>query len=198
MNRSNHDPNQIGAATEVVVPLDCPWPIVLGVDPGTVVVGYGAIVRRTEGPRLLAAGTIKPHGKLSVPYRLAEIRREFELLMQRLRPTVVVVEKAFSAQNVQSALRIGEGRGVILAAAAGFGAEVVQYMPSTAKKALVGNGQGTKAQVAAMVARLLGLDAVPGPLDVTDALGLALAFDQKDRGAGALLQTTVRGSNRPR
>jgi len=198
VTQSNSDPKPADAATEVVVPLDCPWPIVLGVDPGTLVLGYGAIVRRTAGPRLLAAGTIKPKAKLSVPHRLAEIRYGFELLMHRLRPTVVVVEKAFSAQNVQSALRIGEGRGVILAAAAGFGAEVVQYTPSTAKKALVGSGQGTKEQVAAMVARLLGLESVPGPLDVTDALGLALAFDQKDRGAGAQLQTTVRGSNRPR
>lgn len=187
-----------GEATEVAVPLDCPWPIVLGVDPGTRVLGYGAIVRRTEGPRLLAAGTIEPTSTLSVPQRLATIRFEFERLLQRLRPTVVVIEKAFSARNVQSALRIGEGRGVVLAAAAGFGAEVVQYMPSTAKKALVGSGQGTKEQVAAMAARLLGLETVPGPLDVTDALGLALAFDQKDRGAGARLRTTVRGSNRPR
>lgn len=198
MTTTEPKPNAADEPTEVVVPHDCPWPIVLGVDPGTLIVGYGAIVRRTEGPRLLAAGTIKPTGKLSVPLRLAAIRFEFERLLHRLRPTVVVVEKAFSAQNVQSALRIGEGRGVILAAAAGFGAEVVQYMPSTAKKSVVGSGQGTKEQVAAMVARLLGLETVPGPLDVTDALGLALAFDQKDRGAGARLQTTVRGSNQPR
>lgn len=183
---------------EVVVPADCPWPIVLGVDPGTVVLGYGAVVRRDEGPRLLAAGTIAPTSSLSVPERLAVIRAEFDRLLARLRPTVVVVEKAFSARNVQSALRIGEGRGVVLSAAAACGAEVVQYMPSTAKKALVGSGQGTKEQVAAMVTRMLGLDAAPEPLDVTDAIGLALAFDQKDRGAGARLRTTVRGTTRPR
>lgn len=186
------------ATPEVSVPADCPWPIVLGVDPGTRVLGYGAVVRRDEGPRLLAAGTIAPTASLDVPDRLAVIRAEFDRLLARLRPTVVVVEKAFSARNVQSALRIGEGRGVVLACSAACGARIVQYMPSTAKKALVGSGQGTKEQVAAMVTRLLGLDRAPEPLDVTDALGLALAFDQKDRGAGARLRTTVRGATRPR
>jgi len=186
------------SAPEIEVPLDCPWPIVLGVDPGTLVLGYGAIVRRDEGPRLLAAGTIFPKASASVPERLATIRFEFDRLLRRLRPTVVVVEQAFSAINIQSALRIGEGRGVILACAAGFGAKVVQYTPATAKKTIVGSGQGSKEQVAAMVTRILGLAETPEPLDVTDALGLALTFVQKDRGAAAGLQTTVRGTTRPR
>jgi crossover junction endodeoxyribonuclease RuvC len=159
---------------------------VLGIDPGTVVVGYGAVVRRPDGPRLLAAGVLRaPRGE-AVENRLGIIRCEIDALIARLKPTVVVLEKAFSAVNVQSAFRIGEGRGVILASASCAGAEIVQYAPSVMKKALVGNGQADKTQVAKCVASELGLAVVPEPLDATDALGLALTYLFKVRLTEAL------------
>ena len=153
----------------------CPWPIVLGIDPGTRVVGYGAVVANARGPRLFGAGVLRPGARLDVPARLAAILAEFEELLDEVRPDVVVVEQAFAARNLQSALRIGEGRGVILAAAARFGSRIVQFAPAVAKKALVGNGAADKTQVAAMVAGTLGLAEAPEPLDATDALALALA-----------------------
>lgn len=164
-----------------VVPVDCPWTIVLGLDPGTVVVGYGAVVLRKEGPRLLAAGAVRTPPGLDVPARLGFIRGEVDGLLERLRPSIVVVEQAFAARNVQSALRIGEGRGVILASAARSGAQIVQYAPAVAKKALVGNGQADKVQVARMVASSLGLADAPEPLDASDALALALAHVYKSQ-----------------
>lgn len=163
------------------VPADCPWSIVLGVDPGTSVLGYGALVQRAGGPRLLAAGTIRAPRSRDVAERLGAIRSLADELLRRLRPAVVVVEKAFSARNVQSAFRIGEGRGVVLAAAACSGARVAQYAPAAAKKALVGNGQADKAQVAAMVAAELGVPDELLGLDATDALALALAHVYKER-----------------
>lgn len=153
----------------------CPWPIVLGIDPGTRVVGYGAIVANGRGPKLFGAGVLQPGARLDVPARLGVILAEFEELLAEVRPDVVVVEQAFAARNLQSALRIGEGRGVILAAAARFGSQIVQFAPAVAKKALVGHGAADKTQVAAMVAAALGLAEAPGPLDATDALALALA-----------------------
>lgn len=167
------------------VPVDCPWPIVVGVDPGTRVLGYGAVVDVRGELRLLAAGTVRPAGD-EPPARLADLRRELDALLARLRPTVVAVESAYSATNVQSALRLGEARGVVLSSAAAFGAEVVQYAPAVAKKSLLGNGNASKDQVAAMVATLLGLDEPPRPLDVTDALSLALAYLQRGRTLSAL------------
>jgi len=161
---------------ESAVPDDFPWPIVLGVDPGTNLVGYGAIVAAPDGPRLLAAGDIRAPRGAAIPDRLAAIQDGIGGVLRRYRPTVVVVEQAFAARNVQSALRIGEGRGVVLACAAKSGAEVVQYTPATARKTLVGNGSAGKLQVARMVATLLRLEAPPRPLDVTDALALALAY----------------------
>jgi crossover junction endodeoxyribonuclease RuvC len=148
---------------------------VLGIDPGTRVVGYGAVVANRRGPRLFGAGVLKPGAKLDVPARLAAILVEFEELLLEVRPDVVVVEQAFVSRNWQSALRIGEGRGIILAAAARFGSQIVQFAPAVAKKALVGNGAADKTQVAAMVAEALGLPEAPQPLDATDALALALA-----------------------
>lgn len=173
------------------VPVDCPWPIVLGIDPGTRVLGYGAVVDVRGELRLLAAGAVRPEGD-ELPARLADLRRELDALLARLRPRVVVVETGFTAANPQSALRLGEGRGVVLSCAAATGAEVVQYAPSVAKKTLVGNGQADKQQVAHMVATLLGLAEPPRPLDVTDALSLALAHLQRGRTPAALQRGTSR------
>lgn len=156
-------------------------PVVLGIDPGTLVVGYGAVVAAARGPRLLASGALRAGRELSVPERLAWIRAELDRLIALVRPTTVVVEMAFAARNVQSALRIGEGRGVVLACAAATGCEVVQFAPAVAKKSLVGHGGADKSQVARMVAALLGLEAAPEPLDATDALALALAHVQRGR-----------------
>ena len=137
-------------------------------------VGFGAVRLTEEGPRLVGAGVLCPSKDADVPRRLAEIRAGLDRLLAELRPEVVVVEQAFAARNVQSALRIGEGRGVVLSAAVAAGARVVQVAPAAAKKALVGNGQAHKTQVAAMAARMLGLAEPPEPLDATDALALAL------------------------
>lgn len=171
------------AAQPALVPDGCAWPIVLGIDPGTRVLGYGAIVIAPDGPRLLTAGTIRPKASGNAPARLAEIARELPELLRRCRPTHVVVERAFAAINVQSALRIGESRGVALACAAQAGAEVLELSPAAARRSVVGSGAASKEQVAAMVARHLRLPGLELPLDATDALALALAHIQSLRRA---------------
>ena len=150
-------------------------PVVLGIDPGTLVLGYGAVAQTAAGPRLVAAGELQQPSKRAVPERLAGLRADLDELLQRLDPDVVVVEEAFANKNIQSALRIGEGRGVVLSSAAAIGAEVVQLSPASARKRVVGNGAADKTQVAKMVAAILGVDEIPGTLDVSDALALALA-----------------------
>ena len=159
-----------------------PGTLVLGIDPGTRVVGYGAVRLGGRRPRCVAAGVLRPRA-LAVPERLGEIAVALERLLEELAPQVVVIEEAFAARNVQSALRIGEGRGVALAIAARFGARIVQVPPAVAKKAIVGHGGAAKEQVAAMVARILGLSAPPEPADVTDALALALTFAMRPAGS---------------
>lgn len=154
-------------------------PIVLGIDPGTRVLGYGAVVVGARGPRLLAAGVLRTERGDDIPTRLGWLRRELDQLFARLNPTAIVVEQAFASRNMQSALRIGEGRGVVLACAAVFGAEIAQYPPASAKKALVGSGAADKTQVARMVEHVLGIQKLELPLDASDALALALAHVQR-------------------
>lgn len=166
------------------VPADTPYTVVLGIDPGTRVVGYGAIVSRPDGPRFLAAGVLRTSPGASIPSRLGHIRSAVDELLRRLRPRLVVVEHAFTARNAQSALRIGEGRGVVLAAAACAGAEVVQVQASSAKKALTGDGAADKGRVARCVAAELGLTEAPRPADATDALALALTAIHRTRLSG--------------
>lgn len=155
-------------------------------DPGTLVVGYGALVLRPEGPTLLAAGVLRASRGAQVPTRLGHLRRGLDDLLARLKPAVVAVEEAFAGANVQSALRVGEGRGVVLACAALGGAQVVQFSPATVKRSLVGSGSATKEQVAHMVASELGLECSPLPLDATDALALALTYVHRSRVLGRL------------
>jgi len=150
-------------------------PVVLGIDPGTLIVGYGAVAQTAAGLRLVAAGELRQPSTRAVPERLAGLRADLDELLQRLDPDVVVVEEAFANKNIQSALRIGEGRGVVLSSAAAIGAEVVQLSPASARKRVVGNGAADKTQVAKMVAAILGVEKIPGTLDVSDALALALA-----------------------
>ena len=150
-------------------------PVIMGIDPGTRVVGYGAIAVTAEGLKLVAAGELRQPASRAIPLRLAGIRADLDELLERFDPDVVVVEEAFAYRNVQSALRIGEARGVMLSSAAACGAEVTQLSPSAARKRVVGNGSADKTQVAKMVAAALKLDEIPGTLDVSDALALAIA-----------------------
>ena len=173
-------------ATSIEVPDGIPWKIVLGVDPGTQVVGYGAIVLRPEGPALLAAGTLRAPRNDTPPARLGYLLGRLEDLVERLKPAVVVVESAFAGKNVQSAIRIGEGRGLALAVAARRGLEVLEVAPASAKRALVGNGRADKEQVAHMVANELRLDTPPSSRDATDALALALTYVHRSRLPGRL------------
>lgn len=169
--------------------------VVLGIDPGTRVLGYGAVVVGARGPRLYAAGVVRA-GEGSVPVRLARLRAELDALLARLRPTTVVVESAFVARSVSSALRIGEGRGVALSCAAAAGADVLELPPAVAKRVLVGNGAADKSQVAELVAHLLGEQARGLPADATDALALALAHVNRSSLPAALRAKPARRRTR--
>lgn len=146
-----------------------------------------------RGPRFYAAGVLRANSS-DVPTRLGVLRVELDLLFQRLKPTVIVVEQAFAARNVQSALRIGEGRGVVLGCAAATGARIVQFAPAVAKKALAGHGTADKSQVARMVEEILGAKSKGLPLDASDALALALAYTTRSR----ILPDNRRASTRSR
>ncbi|MDH7486531.1 MAG: crossover junction endodeoxyribonuclease RuvC [Anaerolineae bacterium] len=148
--------------------------LVLGVDPGTAITGYG-LVREDDGELTLAAcGVITTSADLPLAERLAIIYRRLSELIAEHRPQAVAVEQLFFSRNVRTALAVGQARGVALLAAAHAGLPVAEYTPLQVKQAVVGYGQADKAQVQEMVRVVLRLDAVPQPDDAADAVAVAV------------------------
>lgn len=144
---------------------------VLGVDPGTVVTGWGVVERRGSAVRYLASGTVSLRGARAV--RLADLHERLAAICEDVRPSVVVIEKTFVGDNIQSAFRLGEARGAVMAAVAAHGVPVTEYSPAEIKVAVTGSGRASKEQMQTMVSRVLGLDR-PLRADEADALAAAL------------------------
>jgi len=150
---------------------------VLGIDPGTAVTGYGIVEYGNGAPgfgRLLECGVIRFGRGTSLPHRLAELHAAVVALIERHRPGVLALENAFYHKNVRTTLVLGHARGVVLLAAQQYRLDISEYPPTRVKKAVVGVGGAPKAQVAAMVARLLRLKHAPRPSDAADAVAVAL------------------------
>lgn len=152
----------------------CLSEIILGIDPGTRITGYGVI--RTGGAQIepIDFGCIRPPVDLALPARYLALFNGVEKLLDLYHPTAVAVETQFVYKNVQSALKLGMARGAVLIAAAKREIPIFEYAPRKAKLATVGNGNASKDQVQKMVQLLLKLSAVPQPEDAADALALAI------------------------
>ena len=148
--------------------------VVLGIDPGVSRCGYGAVAAEGSGLAALACGVIRTPPGDPLPDRLAALQVELENLVAEMRPAAVAVERVFFQTNVRTAMSVGQASGLALAVAARAGLSVCQYTPNEVKQAVAGYGAAGKAQVQAMVARLLHLPEVPKPPDAADALALAI------------------------
>ncbi len=147
---------------------------VLGIDPGSAATGYGLVEAQEGGLHAVACGVIAPPARLSFPRKLLHIYRELQALLIRLQPDCAAVEAVFFARNVQSALRLGQARGVALLALAEAAIEMHEYSALEVKQAVTSYGQAQKSQVQQMVRLLLGLREVPEPADAADALAVAI------------------------
>ncbi len=152
--------------------------ILLGLDPSLRGTGFGVIDRKTTVPRTLAHGTIACPRSWERSRCLAKIHQTLREVLRAHPPAVCVVEGLFYAQNLQTALIMGEARGAALAAVAEAGIEIYEIAPRKVKQAVVGYGAAQKLAVGRMVQRLLKLPEPPAP-DAADALALALAFAQE-------------------
>lgn len=147
--------------------------IVLGLDPGSRVTGWG-VVREVSGVlSMVDAGTVRTSDKGEFAERLGRIFAGLSELMLRHKPTEVAIEDVFTAHNPASALKLGQARGAAIAACAHCGAGVYSYAPTAVKKSLVGVGRADKEQVAFMVGQLLGVR-MTWPKDASDALAVAV------------------------
>jgi len=157
---------------------------VLGVDPGLTRCGIGVVERR--GLRdlvMIDCGVIRTDADATLDQRLLQLHDELNKWITKYQPDVIAVERVFSQLNVRTAMATGQAAGVALLLAAQSGAPIALHTPSEVKAAVSGSGRADKRQVAAMVTKILQLDAPPKPVDTTDALALAICHHW--RGAGS-------------
>ncbi|MBI9032822.1 crossover junction endodeoxyribonuclease RuvC [bacterium] len=153
--------------------------IIIGFDPGTRVCGYGII--QSEKQRILAAGCdiIKLNPKLKLSGKLAELSKALSAVLDDYKPDIAVVETIFYGKNIQSSITLAHARGVILQACALSNIRVFEYSPREVKKAVTGNGNGSKSQVRAMIQKIIGLTAPIESEDASDALSVAYTHFNK-------------------
>lgn len=148
--------------------------LVLGIDPGLRMTGYGLVNTRRGSLKAVEYGVIKSTAKFSLPERLYEITSVLADVVTQFQPTCASVEKIFSAVNIKTALLLGHVRGAILAELRRNGVEVFEYSPLEIKQSTVGYGRAEKQQVAEMCRMLLNLPEIPKPADASDALAAAI------------------------
>ena len=153
--------------------------VILGIDPSLRGTGYGVIRMGKPHPQTLAHGTIVCPAGWEQSRCLVKIAQTLRDVVKQHRPTICVVEGLFYAQNLQTALTMGEARGAALVMAAEAGLEIYEIAPRKVKQAIVGYGAAQKLAVAKMVQRLLALPKAPAP-DAADALALALTHAQEN------------------
>ena len=148
--------------------------IILGVDPGTIVTGYGIIELNKNKISHITSGIIKLSVTKSLPEKLKIIYTELEKLIRTYKPDEFAIETAFYGKNIQSAMKIGYARGVSLLAAVNNKVLIAEYAPGEIKKAVVGRGSASKQQVAFMIKTILNLKKLKMKSDESDALAIAI------------------------
>lgn len=155
---------------------------ILGIDPGTGILGFGVIDVDSRGKAVLVdGGVIRTPANQPDSERLITIYDELHEIIAELKPTVMSVEKLFFAQNVTTAMSVSQARGVVLLCGKQHGLELHEYTPQQIKQAITGYGKADKKQMQEMVRILLGLKEVPKPDDAADAIAAALTCAQSVR-----------------
>lgn len=155
---------------------------IIGIDPGTLVTGYGIV--DSDGGRVsfVACGCVTSRPGTTLPARFLNIHRELGGVFDAYHPAEMAIEGLFFCRNAATALKLGEARGIAMLVAAERGVEVFEYAPRRVKKAVLGRGGAGKAQVQFMMKALLGLAEEPRPADASDALAVALCHAYAGRG----------------
>ena len=148
--------------------------ITLGIDPGTAICGFGVVELRDGSVRMIDAGCIRTPSDASDAERLRQLHGALRTLIGEHRPERVGIERLFFQRNVQTAMTVGQARGVALLVAAEANVPIDEPTPNEVKQTICGNGSADKAQVAAMVERLLNVSLAGVPDDATDALAIAI------------------------
>lgn len=148
--------------------------VVLGIDPGTAICGYGLVDLTGNKMRPLCYGAVLTDKDMRPELRLKKIYDELSALIEEFHPDIMSVEKLFFNRNVTTAIPVGQARGVVLLAAANHGLPILEFTPMEIKQSVVGTGAATKEQVIYMVMHLLNIRQKIRPDDVADALAAAI------------------------
>ena len=148
--------------------------LILGIDPGYAIVGFGLVESQGGRQRLVACGAINTPAGGCLSARLWQIGTDLEELIGKFKPDAMAIEELFFNNNVTTGIGVAQARGVILMTAEKMGLPIYEYNPSQVKQAVVGYGKAEKKQVMDMTKRILGLSAVPKPDDAADAVAIAL------------------------
>lgn len=154
---------------------------ILGIDPGTGILGFGVIDVVKGKPKLVDAGVIRTPAKEDDAVRLQTIFEELTGIIVETKPTEMSVEKLFFAQNVTTAMTVSQARGVVLLAGQQAGLSIHEYTPLQIKQALTGYGRAEKKQIQEMVRVILQLKEIPKPDDCADALAAAITHSMTVR-----------------
>ena len=152
---------------------------ILGIDPGTLIMGYGVIESREDELALIDYGALNCPARSPIGERLSHLYSELSRIISRHNPDVVAIEQPFMAKNVKSALAIGKAQAVAILAAANRGIPTYEYTPAQIKQRVANYGASTKEQIQEMVRLQLGLSQVPQPNDAADALAVAICHLQE-------------------
>jgi crossover junction endodeoxyribonuclease RuvC len=148
--------------------------IILGIDPGTTVLGYGLIHIKGSQLHLLNFGVVQLSKLPTQPDKLKRIFERIDHIIREYKPDEMAIEAPFFGKNVQSMLKLGRAQGVAMAACLSHNIPIEEYSPRRIKQAITGNGNASKEQVAAMLQKLLNFDELPKYLDATDGLAVAV------------------------
>ncbi len=158
--------------------------VILGIDPGTIIMGYGVIEEVQRTPRLVTLGIIDLK-KITDPYlKLAHIFERTIGLIDSFKPDELAIEAPFFGKNVQSMLKLGRAQGVAIAAALSREIPIYEYAPLKIKMSITGNGRASKEQVAGILQKTLKFDEIPAQLDATDGLAAALCHYYQKKPSG--------------
>ena len=160
--------------------------IILGIDPGTIIMGFGLISISNKEIKLMEMGVLKLSAKLDAYERLEKIHQTVSELIHLHKPDSFAIEAPFFGKNVQSILKLGRAQGVAIAAAMQAGLAVSEYSPKKVKQSITGNGNASKEQVLKMLQRMLKFEDEPKYFDATDALSVAVCHHFQDN---PLMQT---------
>ena len=154
---------------------------IIGIDPGLSCTGFGIIEVLENNKNIIDYGVVKTDSKDPLCERLKVLYEDLEYIIKKYKPTVMSIEQIFYGKNVKSALLLGHARGVPMLLSAIYNLPLYEFSPRRIKQSLTGNGNSTKEQVQFMVKKILLMDELPQPIDASDALAIAVCYNQNFR-----------------